>query len=66
MKKDKKPSVPLDDIYQAIKQRPGITRTGIAKKTGAPRNSLEGRLASLEHRDYKIFEDEYGRLYIDD
>ena len=66
MKKTKTPSVPLDEIYEAIRRQPGITRTGIAKKTGAPRGSLEGRLASLEHREFKIFEDKYGRLYIDE
>ena len=66
MRKGKVPTVTLEEIYETIRNKPGIDRTELSKRTGAPRGSLEGRLASLEHQQFKIFEDEYGRLFVDE
>ena len=63
MKEEKKPTVPLETLYEAIRQTPGINYTDLAKMTGVPRGSLDGRLASMERQGYKLTEDEYGRLY---
>ena len=58
-----KTTIPIETIYKAIKENPGITRADLIKTTGIHRGSLDSRLATLNNKGYLLSEDQYGRIY---
>ena len=53
----------LQQMYETLETKPGITPGKLAKELGVARSTVHRRLPSLEEAGYLLSEDKKGRLW---
>jgi len=58
-----KTKIDTSELYEEIRKQPGIGIMGLAKIFGVPYRYITQKLASLEKKEFFVYEDDYSNLY---